>query len=43
MVLNEQIQQKCGPILEHEDLPQIEEHTRKVTAVLLQKPREDDA
>jgi len=37
MVLNEQIQQKWGPILEHEDLPQIEgTYKKSVTAVLLE-------
>jgi hypothetical protein len=37
MVLNEQIQSKWGPILEHEDLPQIEgTYKKSVTAVLLE-------
>ena len=37
MVLNEQIQAKWGPILEHEDLPKIEgTYKKSVTAVLLE-------
>jgi len=37
MVLNEQIQAKWGPILEHEDLPQIEgTYKKSVTAILLE-------
>ena len=37
MVLNEQIQEKWGPILEHEDLPQIEgTYKKSVTAILLE-------
>ena len=37
MVLNEQIQAKWGPILEHEDLPKIEgTYKKSVTAILLE-------
>ena len=37
MVLNEQIQAKWGPILEHEDLPKIEgSYKKSVTAILLE-------
>ena len=37
MVLNEQIQAKWGPILEHEDLPKIDgTYKKSVTAILLE-------
>ena len=37
MVLNEQIQAKWGPILEHEDLPKIEgSYKKSVTAIILE-------